>query len=336
MKVKELFEAVKRKPGDTYSDDELKAQQDERLKRKTAAQSQLINLLKTKCKKNFTALVNGTSSILYRSTNMPNYVKLGDYVFADITGRTEPRRSKTGSNLFMNYASQSHDWAGYPKREISNSATPDYSAAKQFGGVCWLIIPYDDVGPFARCKGDFNYIDLGDGTEGMIDRLSIIDNVILTAQNVLKSKSKELRALGPKIFSLVDSRILKFVPERHRYSIEEIEQLSDTIEKLIYEFDEIGSQTYKDVRNIVSLKEALDYFEDEFNTRSLDEWLSEHIAPKALGIKLFDSYPGMKIPKNSEVWFEGSYVAIAADPGGYEETDKLVSSEWFKGIAKQV
>jgi hypothetical protein len=337
MKVSDLFEKV------------VTAKGGQSAAKKTTATNQLLEMIRTKCKNNFDAVASGRSTPLYRSTNTRDYVKLGDYMFADIAARQAPRKSLTGSNYVLNYVSQAKDWKNVPKRDISSSCTPSFRDASQFSGTTWLIIPYDDVTKLAKCEGDFNYLLKGDSDDGLLDKMGYIDEVIDASRDAGFRYTNDDDADDPhaqkenKAFSemkglseLITNPIFKLLPGSHRYSLEELDILSDCIEKLIYLFDDTASVVYKDNMYLRSLKKTLDDFEDNFNTRSLGEWFADNITPTGLKIKVYKSYDGAKIPKDSEVWFEGSYIGIAADPGGYEKTDVMLTSEWFKGLAKQV
>jgi hypothetical protein len=324
MKVKDLFEKVVTAVGGQSA------------AKKTTATNQLLEMIRTKCKNNFDAIASGRSTPLFRSTNTRDYVKLGDYMFADITARAEPRKSLTGSNYVLNYVSQAKAWKNVPKRDISTSCSPNYYDANKFSGTTWLIIPYDNVTKLARCEGDFNYLlknanDSGD--DGLLSKLGYLDSVIDEVRDAAyEDDFSDINGLE----TLIKDPIFKLLPGTHRYSLEELDHLSDCIEKLIYLFDDTASFKYKDNANLRAVKRALDDFEDNFDTRSLGEWLADKVNPIDMKIKVYKSYVGAKIPKDSEVWFEGSYIGIAADPGGYEKTDDMLTSEWFKGIAKQV
>ena len=338
MKVSELFEKVVTAVGGQSA------------AKKTAANTQLLNLIRTKCKNNFDAVASGRSTPLYRSTNTTNYTKLGDYMFADIAARPTPRKSLTGSNYVLSYVSQAKAWKNVPKRDISSSCSPSYRDANQFSGTTWLIIPYDDVTKLAKCEGDFNYLMKDEeNDDGLLSKLGYIDGVIDAARDAAfrytnkddeddSEVQKENKAFNDMkgLSELITNPIFRLLPGSHKYTLQELDILSDCIEKLIYLFDDTGSHVYKDNHYLRSLKRTLDDFEDSLDTRSLGEWFVDNITPKSLGIKVYKSYVGAKIPTDSEVWFEGSYIGIAADPGGYEKTEDLLTSEWFKGIAKQV
>jgi hypothetical protein len=340
MKVKDLFEKV------------VTAKGVQPTAKKTAATAQLLEMIRTKCKNNFDAVASGRSTPLYRSTNTQSVTQVSDYVFADISARPTPRKSLTGSNYVLSYVSQSKAWKNVPKRDISSSCTPNFRDATQFSGTTWLIIPYDDVTKLAKCEGDFNYLmkDPADGgDDGLLSKLGYLDEVIDTARDAGfrytnkddeddKQIQKENKAFNDMtgLSELITNPIFKLLPGSHRYSLEELDILSDCIEKLIYLFDDTASVVYKDNKYLRSLKRTLDDFEDNFNTRSLGEWFADNITPAGLKIKVYKSYVGAKIPTDSEVWFEGSYIGIAADPGGFESTVDMLTSEWFKGIAKQV
>lgn len=326
MKVRELFEVARRHVGDTYTDKELEDIKNDRKNREDKNFTALVNVIKANCPNNFRALVTKKALPLYRSTHANDYKIVGDYQYATITGRTEPRKSTTGDNLVMDYVSQA--WKGVPRRNLSNSCAPNIRTAEQFGGATWLIIPFDNVELFASAPEDFNMLDPTHGSsDGIMDMMGWVQELRASVRSVLHlldDDDEDQAKLKKLMLGL-------FRTEINNFTLKDIQKLSDSIEQLIYWVDD--NQGKIDNPKLEDFFGEVMGFEDVFNTRSLMEWLKEKITPKNLGIKTYTSYPVIKNGgADCEIWFEGNYLCLRANPATYEKTEDIYKSDWIKQV----
>jgi hypothetical protein len=330
MKVKELFEVVMRPVGSTYTDEENAALKKDKVSRNDKAIDSLITTIKANCPNNFKALVSGRALPLYRSTHTNIYTRVGDYQATTITGRTEPRKSTTGDNLVMDYVSQA--WKGVPRRNLSSSCAPNIRTAEQFGGATWLIIPFDNVELFASAPNDFNMLDPTHGSsDGIMDMMGWVQELragVRSVLHLLDDDDKDQAKLKKLMVGL-------FTTEINNFTLKDIQKLSDNIEKLIYFVDD--NQVKIDSPKLEDFFGEVMGFEHIFDTRSLMEWLKEKITPKNLGIKTYTSYPALtNRGKESEIWFEGDYLCLRGDPGTYEKTEDIATSDWIKQVLEKL
>ena len=99
-------------------------------------------------------------AVLYRGVEIGNFATKvgdlpGDYVLYYVSGRKEPRRSLTGTNLFLDITSKSEAWKDIPRRAFSTFCSVDPSSVGDFGDL-HIILPINSVNKFAVCEGDFN------------------------------------------------------------------------------------------------------------------------------------------------------------------------------------
>jgi hypothetical protein len=310
MKVRELFEA------------------------KITNEQLVTRWIQEHCPNNFSALMAGRAMPLWRSTHLAGTVVVDQYTAGIMTERTKPRQSQTGNNLIMNYVSVAPAWAKMPIRNTSTSCTPSISTAGDFAGDMCLIIPFDDVKLFAACEGDFNFLDPTGISGGLLEIVGKIMSVGITAKRVDRVRPKIISPEVKKVFDIAKLPAFEHSDE-HTYSMEDIEALSDAIEKMIYAIDDLKPKEINDNERLQDLKNSCDDLEDELVTRSVLEFLTEQVTPKMLEVETFSSYPSIKVNKESEIWFNGHYIAITGDHGE-NQTATLVSSPFLRKLFQKI
>lgn len=327
MKVKELFEVAKINISKRNQD--LENAKSFRKSSDANSLEELIKIIKSNCPNNFRALATGRAIPLYRSTHTNDYTGVAEYQFATITGRTSPRQSTSGDNLVMDYVSQA--WKGIPRRNLSSSCAPDIRTAEQFGGATWLIIPFDNVELFASAPEDFNMLDPTHGSsDGIIDMMGWVQEIRVGVKSVLHllDDNKDQTELKKLMTSLL-------ISENDNFTLKDIQKLSDNIEQLIYWVDDNRGKI--DNPKLEDFFDEVMGFEDIFDTRSLMEWLKTKLTPKNLGIKTYTSYPALtNRGKECEIWFEGNYLCLRANPATYEQTEDIYKSDWIKQVLEKL
>lgn len=307
-------------------------------------QDDLIKLLKQHCPKNLRALSSGAALPLYRGLITEQWTNMDDgYQFMVSPSRDEPRKSRTGVNLFLNFATHSPLWKGIPNRSLSSSCTTDFDAAKSFGGA-WLIIPFDNVHKFAVSKNDFNFIK-PDGNRTLMGYAAAMRGVARDIFNVAQDiRSGETKLYPDEVIKIIgdDKSVgLKIT----NFSMEQLEELSSTIQKLSElfhnkKFDtKIGliKTTLMITNRFADLVDSITLFDRVFKGLSLMEWMKKHVTPEIVGVKVVDSYASIAPASPSpEIWFEGRYIGLKASNASLEKTDEIAQSSWLKNLNKQV
>ena len=294
----------------------------------------VIRWIQEHCPNNFSALMAGRTMPLWRSTKLIDPMYVDEYCAAIMQERISSRQSQTGVNLIMNYVSLAKAWDKYPKRNTSTSCTPDIAETGQFAGDTCLIIPFDDVKNFASCTGDFNYIIPKGTSSELLDIMGTIMDIATEESRAFRARPLTMSDNLKKLKNVLDSDALNF-SKSHTFSLDDINDLSDAIEKTIYLLDNLEPSEFKGMSALKDLKNSCDKFEDELDTRSLNEFLSTKITPKNMGVKSFNSYADIKVPKDSEIWFNGHYIAITGDHGD-NQTSTLVSSPFLRKLHQKI
>ena len=299
---------------------------------KVTPEQQLIRWIKQNCPNNFSALMSGRALPLWRCTELTDVAIVDDYTCSLMIGRTAPRQSLTNNNLIMNYVSQAHDWADVPQRNTSTSCTPTPAEAKSFDGELCLIIPSDAVKVYASTPMDFNFTTpLSRSTDSIMEVMAYPLEVIRCGRRCRGSRPLKMSDTLTKLMNVIKLPIFD-VMGGHTYSLEDIEALSDAIEKTIYLVDDMEDSDFKGSAGLKDLKYACTKFEENLGTRSFEEFLHEYITPKNLGVKLYRGYSSIKADRESEIWFNGNYVAITSD----NDVEKLVSSPFLRKLFQKI
>ena len=292
MKVRELLEVAKLLPARPKRDPD----------------QGLVDMIKSVCPKNFRALMNKKVKPLYRGDKQSHWQKSSDgIVYLLSEERTVARKSASDYNLVLSYVSQSPAWKDYPNRAFSNSCTPDLSHAQSFSDEPWLIIPADAASPFARCEEDFNFLTTHHG--GIMEVASYIYDAQQSAANIADS------TIPPELKKILRDPVLQLSGD-HSYRMDQIQQLSDTIQELVRYFDN-NIDVADEENDLDNLRAQIDSLDETLEGLSVMDWLTNHISPKALHVSLYTTYPQIKMNYSGEVWFRGQYVALR--PAGYSK-----------------
>ena len=291
-------------------------------KSKSALQQALSN-----CKKNV-AISMDSSNFLYRgfdhfmehqSVEVPS---IGTVNFLVVPGRTEDRQSLTGSNTMMNFTSFSPAWKNVPKRQRSNSCTFNYEVSKAFSdiGGGWVVFPFDTVNSYGYCGQDFNYLtmpyELGGSSSNIMEFGTGLWRLVSRGVDILEyqadtedAESKKMLALGLTLSDKLDTYVTQKL-------------LLDTSRFIEY------------IKKAFPEKAAEDRFIREFTKRNpgktvYDAYL-EHLTPESVNVKVVNSLASVPdIEGESEIWFDGPYVAIKPDNDAINASN-LIRDENFR------
>jgi hypothetical protein len=290
MKIKELFE--------DGADKEL---------------ADLIKVIKTVCPKNFKALIEGQGIVpaLYRGTSqLPHPIAPGLLYFVS-PARSTPRESKTGSNVFVSFATSSPLWKDIPRRAYSSSAGTTYDVADAFEGRPYLIIPADNVKSFACMETDFNKFDFSDEDE--VTLLDLGDKIETLRGDFLHFYRNAGDVSKDKSFAdVVKASRPAFANKNVYLTSQNIRELSDAIESVKKYFkDQPRTAVFSSLME--NIKFTSDELDSSLNNMTLIQWLEENMNPDKMGIEVSTSYAGLSrimLTSQSEVWFEGEYLAL--------------------------
>jgi hypothetical protein len=265
----------------------------------------LIKVINQVCPKNFKALIEGRAPVLYRGTSQKAEAKVGNLLYFVSPARSNPRESKTHSNVFISFATFSPLWKGVPRRSYSSSASTSLEIASDFGGAAHLIIPSDSVKSFACMDTDFNEFDYGD-----IDLLNLSGQISVIKSKALRFYKSPDEVNKYKSFAdIIKDNMQVFSNTSALLTLDDIQKLSDAIESI--------KKYFKDQPRSAEFYGSIDYIKDMAESTlsdvSLMQWLEENVNPDKMGIQVSTTYAGLSriaLTPQSEVWFEGEYLAL--------------------------
>lgn len=273
------------------------------------ADSDLDSALKA-CKKNILHSYQA-SSFLFRGFDAFSDVKkvkvpdIGEVSYVIVPPRTTDRVSLTGTDFVMNYASTSPAWKDVPKRNRATSCTKVASTAREFSGngKAWIIIPFDNVGKFAYCTADFNYLPSPIRSVGsrLIDLSSTISSIADGTIDFIVDELEE----DMKSFSPAEKKMLGVVRTAHDNDLWDKKSITA-----------LGNLMLIIQERFAGKLRELSYTAREFVTRyqgiNIYDLIVDNLTPEYLGIKVVSDFTKLPsiISGDNEIWFNGGYVAL--------------------------
>lgn len=278
-----------------------------------------LQLALSKCTDNAGVMMD-LHNVLYRGFDdfgdiqqieIPN---LGNVSFLVIPKRTEDRESLTGSNSMINFTKFSPVWKDVPKRSRSNSCSFNFKVASEFSGHqgAWIIFPYDNVKSYGYCGQDFNYLTLPRqlhtaNSTNVMSFGTMLWQLVNAGIDIMLDhddhKQPKMFALGSSLSDRIDSNLTKTM----------LEDASKFIEYIKSAFPEDAKAN-----------RHLSLFIKNNPDKTLYDAVIEHLTPEAIKVGVANSLSSIPdIEGESEIWFDGSYVAVKSD------IDKLTSEKLF-------
>lgn len=273
----------------------------------------LVAAINRICPRNFRRLAEGNAVPLYRGLQWSaGPSKAGIFEYAVMSKRTEPRQSKTDSNVFMSYVDSALEWKGYPKRALSVPTTPDFQIAMQHGSNdVYLVIPADNVNLFAYAPDDFNKMPIGGSS---LLSLSVAVAELTSCISTLFSKiGRDKSGYPEQLVDLVSHPAAEYLDTSDRYfTLAEIAELSDLITKVMDILKGVSDKALNsEAYGFIDLE--MDVFKDEIGEMSLFDFLKKHVNPSEMQVRIAHDYaeiPGSQMADESEVWFIGDHLLL--------------------------
>lgn len=269
--------------------------------------------------KNNIAAFSKNKNFLYRAATgvVTKRFKDTGLKMAVISGRTERRESISGGNLLLSIASK---WKDLPDRSLSFFASQQVEHADSFSGELCMIIPADSVKSYAYTVEDFNFDETVKSRAIWLLACSEISCIYSdmffeaarseVVENIWKPLVKKYN-LQKETFGEISVKDI----DRAVSAVSELLELHlEELLDFILNDSKAKSRSFYLLSNLQVLKSRLR--ENGFST--VNE-LVENITPKEWGI--FKANNVSSIPRlkgvDSEIWFEGDFLAISvskADP----------------------
>ena len=264
--------------------------------------------------------------ILYRSAQMSDGKRLhlnfeGEDItmrIIKVTGRTEPRNSKSSDNMMMYAAS---NWEGFPKRIYSTFATQSLSHATMFG-YPRILIPADSVNQFGWMPEDFNESERGSKLRKnkhlLSDLFTHMRSFAGCVGDLFRAEDTKGTDFRNKVMDIaVDNGIfdeLKATFYRPQLKQEKINQFVSFCDSMLKKHKELKAMSDRDPYSVMdSLYHLLEFLQEK-ELASVKSAV-ELIKPETFGAISYNSFDQTPQQENAkqktEVWFEGDYLLIA-------------------------
>lgn len=237
-----------------------------------------------------------------------------------VTGRTEPRNSRSGDNLRM-FASV--DWEGYPKRTYSTFATQNVKHARMFGDPK-IVIPADSVNNFGWMPEDFNQSSYDSSlrkNKFMLDDLTTkISSLAGCVGDLFRADNAKGTDFRNKVMDIAeDNRVydeLKATFYRPQIPQEKWRGLISFCDSMLRKMKQLESMDSRDPYSVLQAIHHLSEFLKDKELASVSEAF-ELIKPETFGAinyNSFDQTPKQEHDRQkTEIWFEGDYLLITFD-----------------------
>lgn len=152
-------------------------------------EDQVVDLIKTKAKHNFKALMKNPKTAIYRGAFKMVTFGLGD------SSKSEPRKSANTTNYYTLFMDNDTSWSKFPKRSKSFiCSSGDYAGS--FGDNQYIVLPFDgvDIGVCSDTDLWGSFKHLKDSTTSDIEDMNDILEKIFDDVNI-KDSDKDWKTL---------------------------------------------------------------------------------------------------------------------------------------------
>jgi len=255
-------------------------------------------LIHDNCPNNFDYVVK-TNNCLWRKHNE-------DAQFLHFPARANARKSATGSNTLLDWASNSKDWVKFPDRKYSIMTGTSPEEIKVMAGKMFAVIPFDNIKRFGTTPLDFNFIMADDYLEGDGNGGYGISGFMEDLRTVLvlwheHNGDTTIAAKMSNLFSMSQSEITEHINEFSKTIHRNTEAISKFRDWLLLD-DDLPRGQFWDVR---ALNNSIEDHKD------LAKFFFHVTSPEYFNAEIKTSFNQLPFSNaRSEVWYTGDSLLI--------------------------